>query len=174
MLQTVKDKEPVLTPEVVLETDFILPQQRCRIELGPDLIQEICLIETGESGLQILRPDQTVKFVVLPLPAVGLDDTEAHQDQIRAAVCGLQRIRERVGEQFVVGINKGDKGSVFTDQLQSGIARLGRPVVFRADITKPLIPVGEPAENGGRAVGGAVIHHNQLQILMGLAQHALY
>ena len=86
-------------------------------------------------------------------PAVCLDDAEAHQDHIRTAVSRLQRIGKRIGEQLVVRVDKGDKGSVFTDKLQGGIARFGGAVVLRTDIAKPFVPIGQPAQNGSRAVG---------------------
>ena len=133
-IKTVENKETILSPEVVLEADFIFAQKGSGVELGPDLVQKVCLIETGESRLQILRSDETVKLVVLALPAVRLDDAEAHQNQIRTAVGRLQRVGKRIGKQFIVRVDEGDKGGVFTDQLQSGVSCFGGTVVLRTDI----------------------------------------
>ena len=174
VIKTVENKETVLTPEIVLEADFIFAQKGSGVELGPDLVQKVCLIEAGESRLQILRADETVKLVVLALPAVRLDDTEAHQNQIRTAVGRLQRVGKRIRKQFIVCVDEGDKGGVFTDQLQSGVSCFGGTVVLRTDIAKPRIRVTKAAKNGGRAVGRAVVHHNQLQVVMGLTQNAFH
>ena len=84
LFKAVEDVEPVLTPAEIAEADAIAADERRAVELAPDLIEEVRLVQTrqrlGHSG----AVDELLRLAVIALRAVHAHDSVAEYDHIRA------------------------------------------------------------------------------------------
>ena len=92
-----------------------------------------------------------------------------------AAAARLQRGQQhgvKVRLHQIVGVHKADV--VPGDGVQPGVAGAGRTAVRLVDDPHPAVLRGQPVAQFAAAVGAAVLHQQQLQIVVGLGQHAAH
>ena len=139
VLQAVEDEKPVLAPAVVGESDRMLPQQAGRKELGPDLVEQVGLVQPPQRRAERVRVQQLLRLAVIPQAAVLAADGKAQQRELRAARRALQRVFERVGQQHVVRVQEHDVLGVLPEPLEREIARPGGAYLNQIKILLNLI-----------------------------------
>ena len=92
-----------------------------------------------------------------------------------AAAARLQRGQQhgvKVRLHQIVGVHKADV--VPGGGVQPGVAGAGRAAVRLVDDPHPAVLRGQPVAQFAAAVGAAVLHQQQLQVVVGLGQHAAH
>jgi hypothetical protein len=93
-----------------------------------------------------------------------------HQSVVRPKLLrGLHQAAQVPGQPFVVAVVEGDPGT--PRLLHSAVARRAGPAVARL-LQVAQARIGNGADQPGGVVGGAVVHHDQLDFAVVLVEHA--
>ena len=151
LFKAVEDVEPVLAPAEIAEADAIAADERRAVELAPDLIEEVRLVQArqrlGHSG----AVDELLRLAVIALRTVHAHDSVAEYDHIRA-IRSAQRIFQRVGQQQIVRV---EEHYIFRFGIGGGkpmLARGGGAAVFNGQQLHARVLLRHRGDDGGSVV----------------------
>ena len=98
-------------------------------------------------------------------------EVEAHQIQL-TVLHGLHGLFKGLGQQHVIRVHKGDVTAF--GRLDARVPGRCRALVGLSQHPHPLVLAGELGAQIGGAVGGTVVHQNQLEPGKALVQHTLH